>query len=78
MLDKVPYLGDIPILGRLFQRTRETHEEQELVIVVTPRLVTSATQNQSQRDRLRSAPLFPPRASDDAKGPAVADKEGAP
>jgi len=50
--EKVPYLGDVPILGKLFQRTRETHEEQELVIVVTPRLVTSTTQNQSQRQRL--------------------------
>lgn len=51
--EKVPYLGDIPILGKLFQRTRDTREAQELVIVVTPRLVTSATQDQSQRQRLQ-------------------------
>ena len=78
--DKVPYLGDIPILGLLFQRTRETREAQELVIVVTPRLVSSTTQDQSQRDRLRNGTTWPtPRATDDPRGPAaVAGKEGAP
>jgi pilus assembly protein CpaC len=79
MTEKVPYLGDVPILGRLFKRTRETHEAQELVIVVTPRLVTSATQDQSQRDRLRGGATWsPPRVTDDPRGPAVAGKEGTP
>lgn len=77
MTDKVPYLADVPILGLLFQRTRETREAQELVIVVTPRLVTSATQDQSQRDRLRNGATWPLRAAGDAQGPAVAGK-GAP
>ncbi len=77
--DKVPYLGDIPILGLLFQRTRETREAQELVIVVTPRLVSSTTQDQSQRDRLRNGTKWPtPRATDDPRGPAAAGKEGTP
>ena len=79
MTDKVPYLGDVPILGKLFQRTRETHEAQELVIVVTPRLVTSATQDQSQRYRLQNVlPPLAPRAGDEVHGPAVAKKEGTP
>ena len=37
--DKIPLLGDIPILGALFRRERNTNEQQELIIVVTPRLV---------------------------------------
>lgn len=37
--DKIPFLGDIPILGALFRRERESNEQQELIIVVTPRLV---------------------------------------
>lgn len=37
--DKIPLLGDIPILGALFRRERESNEQQELIIVVTPRLV---------------------------------------
>lgn len=38
-VDKVPFLGDIPILGALFKRQQSSQEQQELIIVVTPRLV---------------------------------------
>lgn len=37
--DKVPLLGDIPILGVLFKRQEFQQKESELAIVVTPRLV---------------------------------------
>jgi pilus assembly protein CpaC len=36
---QVPLLGSIPIIGALFRSTGFQHEETELVIVVTPRLV---------------------------------------
>lgn len=36
---KVPWLGDIPILGALFRSTEFQSNQTELVIVVTPRLV---------------------------------------
>jgi len=36
---KVPILGDIPILGKLFTTTRTDTHRTDLVIVVTPRLV---------------------------------------
>jgi pilus assembly protein CpaC len=37
---KVPYLGDIPIIGTLF-RTKETREEEtELVVLITPEIVS--------------------------------------
>jgi pilus assembly protein CpaC len=35
-----PFVGDIPILGALFRSSGYKREETELVIVVTPRLVT--------------------------------------
>jgi pilus assembly protein CpaC len=38
-LDKVPALGDLPILGSLFRSTRFQRSESELVIIVTPYLV---------------------------------------
>lgn len=38
---RVPFLGDIPILGALFRRQREANEQQELIIVVTPRVVSA-------------------------------------
>ena len=38
-VDKVPLLGDIPVLGVLFKRQEFQQKESELAIVVTPRLV---------------------------------------
>jgi pilus assembly protein CpaC len=38
-LDKVPALGDLPVLGTLFRSTRFRRSEFELVIIVTPYLV---------------------------------------
>lgn len=38
-LDKVPVLGDIPALGRLFRRTVNTNENLELLIFVTPQII---------------------------------------
>jgi pilus assembly protein CpaC len=38
---KIPYLGDIPVLGAFFKRVNNSRERQELVIVATPRLVQS-------------------------------------
>ncbi len=38
-LTKVPFLGDVPILGALFRSTRFRDEETELIFVITPTLV---------------------------------------
>lgn len=37
--EKTPLLGDIPILGAFFKRQQSQKEQQELIIVATPRLV---------------------------------------
>lgn len=37
--DKVPGLGDIPILGAFFKSTRYEREDKELIMIVTPHLV---------------------------------------
>ena len=36
---QVPFLGSLPIIGTLFRSTGFQHEQTELVIIVTPRLV---------------------------------------
>src|SRR5579875_604997 len=38
-ITKVPWLGDIPILGALFRSNQFQHNESELVVIVTPYLV---------------------------------------
>lgn len=37
--DKVPVLGDIPMLGRFFQRNQKTNDKRELLIFVTPKIL---------------------------------------
>jgi pilus assembly protein CpaC len=38
--EKVPGLGDLPIIGDFFKRSQNSAEQQELVIVATPHLVS--------------------------------------
>ncbi|MGJ8668527.1 MAG: type II and III secretion system protein family protein [Oceanococcus sp.] len=38
-VDKVPFIGSVPILGAFFKSSRYDREERELVMVVTPHLV---------------------------------------
>jgi len=41
-VSKVPLLGDIPGLGYLFKKTTSENKKRELLIFVTPRIVTDA------------------------------------
>ncbi|MFX5689065.1 hypothetical protein ABTD94_21855, partial [Acinetobacter baumannii] len=36
---KVPFLGDLPYVGRLFKKTAKSEAKNELLIFVTPRIV---------------------------------------
>lgn len=46
VIDKAPFLGDLPILGTLFKSTKFQRRETELVIIVTPYLVKPVSANQ--------------------------------
>lgn len=61
--DKVPLLGDIPILGVLFKRQEFQQKESELAIVVTPRLVKPLARD------VNVEPLLPGRT--EQRDPAV-------
>jgi len=41
--ERVPGLGDIPVIGAFFKRVRAVKEKQELIIIATPHLVSSST-----------------------------------
>jgi type II secretory pathway component GspD/PulD (secretin) len=41
-MSKIPGLGDLPFLGRLFRSERQEHRRTELVITVTPRVLPPA------------------------------------
>jgi len=70
-LDKMPLLGDIPILGAFFRDQRLSKSERELVFLVTPKIMKpmkpgervelpgSAEPTERQTDDLRWIPLLP-------------------
>jgi general secretion pathway protein D len=37
--NRVPFLGDLPVLGRLFSSQKDTKDKTELILSITPRLV---------------------------------------
>ncbi|MFQ5588157.1 MAG: type II secretion system secretin GspD [Nitrospiria bacterium] len=39
VVNKVPFLGDIPILGFLFRNTKESTKKTELILVITPHVI---------------------------------------
>ena len=41
---KVPFLGDIPILGNLFKRKMKNNSSTELIIFLTPHIIAAPTQ----------------------------------
>ncbi len=91
-IDKVPFLGDLPILGALFRSTRFQNRETELVVFVTPTVVDSRTPGLVDRvdrttDRLQknlgkqpylTDPIQPERDPAKVKSPQpVSSMEGA-
>jgi type IV pilus assembly protein PilQ len=38
-VDKIPFLGDVPVLGHMFRRTVKQDDKTELLIFVTPKIV---------------------------------------
>jgi len=78
---KIPGLGDLPILGALFQSDRFQRNETELVIIVTPYIVrpVDADQLQTPLDPYRAPPAAvsqAPAARTVPVNPAQADSLG--
>jgi pilus assembly protein CpaC len=53
-LQRIPGIGDIPILGKLFQSHSVNKSDNELVIVVTPHIVLPLS-----ADQVPKGPTFP-------------------
>ena len=52
---KVPLLGDIPFLGALFRSTSDSKKRTNLLIFVTPRIVTDMKMAEQEKARLERA-----------------------
>ena len=55
IVTKVPLLGDIPFLGALFRSTSDSKKRTNLLIFVTPRIVTDLKLAEDERQRLERA-----------------------
>lgn len=71
-ISKIPALGDLPILGKLFQSKARTKENTELIIIVTPELVApvAAGQPVPALEYPKPPAGFPPTTSAEADVPA--------
>jgi general secretion pathway protein D len=78
MEDKIPFLGDIPYLGRLFRSKSEKSDKRNLLIFVTARLVDPAGRvvrtsgNETKLAAPGSIPLAPTPVAPPAAAPAAA------
>ena len=75
-VDKMPLLGDVPVLGQLFRSERYQRNETELVILITPYLVDPVSDKSlaTPLDRAEPSPWQASIVSPDptAKGAALA------
>jgi type IV pilus assembly protein PilQ len=46
-VDKVPILGDIPILGALFRSTNKQNQRQEVIVLLTPQIIDDSERSSS-------------------------------
>lgn len=53
-VEKVPFLGDIPFLGKAFQSKSKSESKQELLIFITPKVIHDPTSKTSFRDLNKS------------------------
>ncbi|MDY5422052.1 type IV pilus secretin PilQ [Actinobacillus porcinus] len=59
--NKVPVLGDIPVVGKLFSNESERHQKRELVIFVTPRILKNGEtlEQLKQKEGLQKEKFLP-------------------
>src|SRR5690606_2943444 len=60
--NKIPLLGDIPLLGNLFKRRSRSDSKTELLIFLTPRIVTGGAQLAAATAHERSQQVISPNA----------------
>lgn len=75
-IDKVPFLGDIPVFGLMFRRRTTAVTDVDLLIFVTPKIVEQPKMTEREKQRLDLFEVSSP-AEGEFKGPTPA-AEAAP
>lgn len=66
-MNKIPWLGDIPVLGYLFRSRSLNKTKTELLVLVTPRIVKPAPEQALPAQPQFPKPFLPPAAEEPAK-----------
>jgi pilus assembly protein CpaC len=64
ILNKIPILGDIPILGQLFRSHSTQKSVDELMVVITPHLVKALPPGEMPKMPIFTVPFLPPPKED--------------
>jgi pilus assembly protein CpaC len=74
---KIPFLGDIPILGKLFQSMQRTKNNTELIVIVTPEIVSPVPAGTEIALPKMPQPFLPPNSNTPMHTPDTATSEQA-
>ncbi len=61
--EKIPFLGDIPILGKFFQSMERTKSNTELIVIVTPEIVNPVPAGTEIAGPKEPVPFLPPNSN---------------
>jgi pilus assembly protein CpaC len=69
--EKIPFIGDIPILGRLFQSKSVSKQDTELIVIVTPELVRPIPAGQPVPEFKFTRPFLETTTSNSVRTPGL-------
>jgi pilus assembly protein CpaC len=70
---KIPVLGDLPIIGQLFKSFATRKEQTELLVLITPRLVRPLDPDEVPELPTTQDRFLPPPSSPTAGTPGIVD-----
>lgn len=70
-MEKIPFIGDIPILGKFFQSKSVSKTNTELIVIVTPELVRPAPAGQPMPALKFTQPFMEPNTGKDPRTPGL-------
>jgi pilus assembly protein CpaC len=76
--EKIPFLGDIPILGKLFQSMTRTKNDTELIVIVTPEIVSPIPAGEAAPQIKYPVAFLPPNSNVPLNNPDVKTPENTP
>jgi pilus assembly protein CpaC len=68
-LYKIPFIGDIPILGKLFQSVNHNKQNTELIVIVTPEVVKPIPAGHPVPGLNYPLPFLPPNTGTEMRTP---------